>query len=133
MINLHTQEKTRQKIVTLNDIVLLQQTVQIYKVVLSMKVGLFVMQLNLVAFFVILFIYKQHVMWYFVYTKNNAIQGECFMDIFSLDLGNKQTKLMIYCVKNYNKQLMTCQKLRKIYRSKKIIQLCIHGFNQYRI
>ena len=32
-------------------------------------------------------------MWYFIYTQYNANKGECFMDIFSLDLGNKQTKL----------------------------------------
>ncbi|HGF7849010.1 TPA: StbA, partial [Enterococcus faecium] len=32
-------------------------------------------------------------MWCIVYTKYNANKGECFMDIFSLDLGNKQTKL----------------------------------------
>lgn len=57
------------------------------------KTPLFVMQFTSTASFITLSIYKLYAMWYFVYTQNNAIQGECFMDIFSLDLGNKQTKL----------------------------------------
>ena len=53
------------------------------------KTPLFVMQFTSTASFITLSIYKLYAMWYFVYTQNNAIQGECFMDIFSLDLGNK--------------------------------------------